>query len=155
MGGVSLKEMLMLYELWAGERLSLETVLPEHQWRGRSITVAAASVTAETVIWRSCVFMGAMFRALVHLPAGIRRFIREEVGGSNKSLLRIGWEQCGHGLSCGLKESPSPQVLDFLLVLFGYIRDSSVQLIQGTLKLRYWKRPFARLFLAWKLPAKW
>ena len=141
MGGVSLKEMLMLYELWAGERLSLETVLPEHQWRGRSITVAAASVTAETVIWRSCVFMGAMFRALVHLPAGRASFALD---GSNAVM----------GCPVDLR-SPSPQVLDFLLVLFGYIRDSSVQLIQGTLKLRYWKRPFARLFLAWKLPAKW
>ena len=50
MEGVSLKEMLMLYELWAGPRLSLETALPKCQRRGRSIVVAAASVTAETVI---------------------------------------------------------------------------------------------------------
>ena len=145
----------MLYELWAGQRLSLETALPKYQWRRRSITVAAASVTAETVIWRSCGFMGAMFRALVHLPGGIRRFVPEEVGGSNKRLLRFGWEQCGHGLSCRPKESPSPEVLDSLLVLFGYNRGSSVKLIHCTLKLRYCKRPFARLFPTWKLPAKW
>ena len=144
----------MLYELWAGEKLSLETALPKYQWRGRSITVAAASVTAETVIWRSCVFMGAMFRALVHLPGGIRRFILGKVGGNHKRLLRIGWSNAVMGCPVGLRR-PSPEVLDFLLVLFGYNSDSSVWLIQGTFTLRYCKRPFARLFLAWKLPAKW
>ena len=55
--------------------------------------------------------------------------------------------QCGHGLSCRPKESPSPEVLDSLLVLFGYNRGSSVQLIQGSLKLGYCKRPLHDSFL--------
>ena len=90
----------MLCELWAGERLSLETALPKYQRRGRSITVAAASVTAETVIWRSCGFMGAMFRGLANLPGGICRFIPGKIGSNHKRLLRTGWGQCRHGLSC-------------------------------------------------------
>ena len=46
MGGVSIVEMLIKNELRAGERLTLETALPSHQTRGRSIAVSAAPVTA-------------------------------------------------------------------------------------------------------------
>ena len=48
--GVSFVEMLIIYELWADERSTLETALPEYQRRGRPTTVAAAPVSAETVI---------------------------------------------------------------------------------------------------------
>ena len=75
MGGVSFVELLLVYELWAGERLGLEAALPEYRRRGRSITVTAAPVTAGTVIGRSCRFIGALFLALVDLPGGVRRFL--------------------------------------------------------------------------------
>ena len=60
-----------MYELWAGERLGLEAALPEYPRRERSIAVTAAPVSAGTVIWRSCRFIGALFRALVDLPGGV------------------------------------------------------------------------------------
>ena len=67
MGGVSFIELLLMYELWLG----LEAALPEYRRRERSIAVTAAPVTAGTVIWRSCRFIGALFRALVDLPDGV------------------------------------------------------------------------------------
>ena len=40
-GGVSFVEMLILYELWAGERLCLESAIPGHRRVGRQISVSA------------------------------------------------------------------------------------------------------------------
>ena len=152
MGGVSFIEVLFLYELWAGERLVLETSVPKYLRKGRSITVTASAGAAETVIWRSCRFIGALFRALQDLPGGLGRFIPGRIGGNHRRLLRIGWEQCGHGLTCRSQESRSHDLLHALLVLFGYEIGSAGALVRGTLKLRYCKRPFARLFSTWKLP---
>ena len=45
-------------------------------------------------------------------------------------LLRTGWEQYGHGLSCWPRESLFPEVLDALL-FFSYNGGSSGRLIQG------------------------
>ena len=86
MGGVSFIEILILYELWAGERLVLETALPEFRRRDRSITVTAVSGSAETVIWRSCRFVGALFRALKDLPGGLARFIPGGIGGQSSEV---------------------------------------------------------------------
>ena len=97
-------------------------------------------------------FWGAIFRALSNLLGGIRRFIPCWIGGNHRKLLRIGWEQCGPGLRCRPKESRSLEVLDVLLVLFGYGVGSSGMLTQGTLKLTYCTRPFACLFPSWKHP---
>ena len=44
-GGVSFVEMLILYELWAGERLSLEKAVPRRRWVGRPISVSAVPFT--------------------------------------------------------------------------------------------------------------
>ena len=54
--------------------MALEPALPKYQRRGRSTTVTASSGVAETVIWRSCRFIGALFRALEDLPGGLGRF---------------------------------------------------------------------------------
>ena len=130
----------------------LETAVPKYLRRGRSITVTASSGAAEMVIWRSCRFVGALFRALRDLPGGLGRFVPGHIGGNHRRLLRIGWEQCGHGLSCRPQESRQFEFLDALLVLFGYESGAAGALIRGSLKLRYCKRPFARLFPTWKLP---
>ena len=151
-GGVSFIEILILYELWAGERLVLETAVPKYLRRGRSITVTASFGAAETVIWRSCRFVGALFRALRGLPGGLKRFVPGRIGGNHCRLRRIGWEQCGHGLSCRPQESRNHEFLDALLVLFGYEKGAAGALVRGSLRLRYCKRPFARLFPTWSLP---
>ena len=51
------------------------------------------------------------------------------------------------------QESRGRDLLDALLVLFGYGSGSAGSQSRGTLKLRYCKRPFARLFPSWKLPS--
>ena len=57
-GGVSYLELLILYELWAGERLSLEKATPRYLRPGRSISVSAVPFGPGIDIWRSCRFIG-------------------------------------------------------------------------------------------------
>ena len=60
-GGVSFDEMLILYELWAGERLVLEKAVPRYRRPGRPISVSAVPFGPGTDIWRSCTFIGPLF----------------------------------------------------------------------------------------------
>ena len=56
-GGISYVEFLILYELWAGERLSLENRLhPRYLRPGRPISVSAVPFGPGIDIWRSCPF---------------------------------------------------------------------------------------------------
>ena len=59
MGGVSYVELLILYELWAGERLELEKAVPRYRRPGRSIVLFPFG--PGTDIGRSCRFIGAFF----------------------------------------------------------------------------------------------
>ena len=72
-GGVSYVALLILYEIWAGERLELEKAVPRCRRPGRSISVSAVPFGPGTDIWRSCRFIGALFRGLQDLPFGLRR----------------------------------------------------------------------------------
>ena len=72
-GGVSFVELLILYELWAGERLSLEKAHPRYLRPGRPISVSAVPFGPGIDIWRSCRFIGAMMRSLCFLPGGLGR----------------------------------------------------------------------------------
>ena len=56
-GGVSYVELLILYELWAGERLSLEKACPRYLRPGRPISVSAVPFGPGIDIWRSCRFI--------------------------------------------------------------------------------------------------
>ena len=56
-GGVSCVELLILYDLWAGERLQLEKAVPRYRRPGRSISVSFVSFGPGTDIWRSCRFI--------------------------------------------------------------------------------------------------
>ena len=58
--GVSYVELLILYELWAGERLDLEKAVPRYRRAGRSISVSAVPFGPGIDIWRSCRFIGAL-----------------------------------------------------------------------------------------------
>ena len=79
-GGVSFVEILILYELWAGERLCLENAVPRHRRVGRPISVSAVPFGPGIDIWRSCRFFGAIFRALCLLPGGLGRFLPGVLG---------------------------------------------------------------------------
>ena len=97
--GVSNVELLILYELWAGERLQLEKAVPRYRRPGRSISVSAVPFGPGTDIWRSCRFVGALFRGLRDLPFGLRRFVPCDIGANHCRLRHIGWEKCGHGIT--------------------------------------------------------
>ena len=120
-GGVSYVELLILYELWAGERLSLEKAHPRYLRPGRPISVSAVPFGPGIDIWRSCRFIGALMRSLCLLPDGLRRFVPCSIGANHCRLRHIGWEKCGHGLTSRPRESASELFLDELLSLFRYL----------------------------------
>ena len=67
-GGISHVELLSLYELWAGERLSLEKAQPRYLRPERPISVSAVPFGPGLDIWRSCRFIVALMRSLCLLP---------------------------------------------------------------------------------------
>ena len=72
-GGISYVEQLILYELWAGERLSLEMAHPRYLRPERPISVSAVPFGPGIDIWRSRRIIGALMRSLCLLPGGLRR----------------------------------------------------------------------------------
>ena len=62
-GGVSYVELLILYELLAGERLSLGKAHPRYLRPGRPISVSAVPFGPGIDIWRSYRFIGAFWWA--------------------------------------------------------------------------------------------
>ena len=104
-GGISYVELLILHELWAGERLSLEKATLGYLRRGRPISVSAVPFGPGIDIWRSCRFIGALMRSLCLLPGGLGRFVPFSVGANHCRLRHIGWEKCGHGLTSRPRES--------------------------------------------------
>ena len=151
-GGVSFVELLILYELWAGERLSLEKAHPRSLQPGRPISVLAVPFGPGIDIWRSCRFVGALMRSLCLLPGGLRRFVPCSIGANHCRLRHIGWENCGHGLTSRPRESASELFLDELLGLFRYPARSGRALLNGTLPLRYCAVRFAHCIPTWRLP---
>ena len=141
-----------LYELWAGERLSLKKATPRHLRPGRPISVSALPFGPGIDIWRSCRFIGASMRSLCLLPGGLSRFVTCSIGANHCRLRHIGWEKCGHGLTSRPRESASLHFLDELLALFRYPSDSGRALRAGTLPLRYCSTRFACMTPSWRLP---
>ena len=92
-GGISYVELLILYELWAGERLVLEKACPRYLRPGRPISVSAVPFGPGIDIWRSCRFIGAMMRALCMLPGGLGRFVPCSIGANHCRLRHLGWEK--------------------------------------------------------------
>ena len=89
-GGISYVELLILYELWAGERLSLEKAHPRHLWPGRPISVSAVPFGPGIDMWRSCRFIAAVMRSLCWLPGGLGRFVPCSVGADHCRLRHLG-----------------------------------------------------------------
>ena len=145
-------ELLILYELWAGERLSLEKAHPRYLRPGRPISVSAVPFGPGTDTWRSCRFIGALMRSLFLLPGGLRGFVPCSIGADHCRLRHIGWEKCGHGLTSRPRESSSELFLDEFLGLFRYPPRSGRALLAGTLPLRYCAARFAYSTPTWRLP---
>ena len=145
-------ELLILYELWAGERLFLEKAHPRYLRPRRPISVSAVPSGPGIDIWRSCRFIGALMRSLCLLPAGLRRFVPCSIGANHCRLRHIGWEKCGYGLTSRPRESASELFFDELLSLFRYPSRSGRALLNGTLPLRYCAVRFAHNTPTWRLP---
>ena len=65
-GGVSVVEMRILYELWAGERLVLEKAVPRYRRPGRPISVSAVPFGPGIDLWRSrCTPCGTLIAAIL------------------------------------------------------------------------------------------
>ena len=151
-GGISYVELLILYELWAGERLSLEKATPRYLRPGRPISVSAVPFGPGIDIWRSCRFIGALMRSLCFLPGGLGRFVPCSIGANHCRLRHIGWEKCGHGLTSRTREIASEVFPNELLGLFRYPPGSGRALLAGTLSLRYCAARFACRTPTWRSP---
>ena len=151
-GGVSYVELLIMYELWAGERLSLEKAHPRYLRPGRPISVSAVPFGPGIDIGRSCRFIGSLMRSLCLLPGGLRRFVPCSIGANHCRLRHIGWENCGHGLTSRPRESASELFLSELFSLFRYPPKSGRALLCGTLPLQYCAARFAYSTPTWRLP---
>ena len=106
-----------------------------------------------TDIWRSCRFIGALFRALSASLCGIGRFMLCDIGANHCRLRHIGWEKCGRGLTTRPREPASEGFFNELLLLFRYPPRSAAALLQGTLRLRHCAGRFASRVPSWRLPA--
>ena len=104
-GCVSYVELLILYELWAVERLTLEMAHPLYLRPGRPISLSAVPFGPGIDIWRSCRFIGATMRSLCMLPGGLGRFVPCSIGANHCRLRHLGWEGCSHGLTSRPRES--------------------------------------------------
>ena len=60
---MSFVEILILYELWAGERLVFEKAVLRYRRPGRPISVSAVPCGPGTDIWRSCRFTVVLITA--------------------------------------------------------------------------------------------
>ena len=101
-GGISHVELLILYELWDGERLTLEKAHLRYLRPGRPISVSAVPFGPDIDIWRSCRFIGAMMRSL-----WLGGFVPCSIGSNYCKLRHIEWEKCSHGLTSRPRESSS------------------------------------------------
>ena len=101
-GGISYVELLILYELWAGERFQFEKAVPRCKRVDRPISVSAVPLGPGIDIRRSCRVLGAMLRALCILPGGLGRFLPCATGANHSKLRHIGWVKSGHGLTSRL-----------------------------------------------------
>ena len=151
-GGVSYVEVLILYELWAGERLQFEKAVPRCRRVDRPISVSAVSFGPGIDFRRSCKLLGAMLRALCALPGALGRFIPCAIGANHSGLRHIGWVKSAHGLTSRPRETSDIRFLDELLFLFGYPPMSGGALLRGTLPFRYFTSRFAHKVPTWKLP---
>ena len=140
--------MLILDENWTGERLCIKLAVLTNSRNRRLIGITLVPKGPGIESWRSCRFLGSMFRSLNDLPGGLGRFIPCKLGGNHCRLRHIGWEHSGHGLTSGSREKADPCVLGPLLLLFVFFP------LGAHSELRYSRVPFARKLTTWSLPAE-
>ena len=83
--------MLVLYNIWAGERLVLEKAHPRCPWPGRPISVSAVPFGPDIDTWRYCRFVGSLMRSFCTLSGGLAWFVPCSIGADHCRLRHIGW----------------------------------------------------------------
>ena len=107
-GGISYVELLILYELWAGERFQLEKAVSRCKRVDRPISVSAVPFGPGIDIRRSCKLLGAMLRGYVLCLVAWAGF----------SLVLLVPTIAGYGISVGMNlVMVSPPGLVRLLIL--------------------------------------
>ena len=150
--GISFLELLILFEQWAGHRLLSEKVTRPHVRAGRSILFPSVPVSEGIEIRHGCQFLSSLVRALAKLPGGLGRFLPCGLGSHMSRLRHLGWNQCSHGLTSRPLESCHHQCLKAMCGVLGYPKGSAMELLDGTLKLRYCTDLFTKRFHPWSLP---
>ena len=134
---------ILVYERWAGERLTLEMAVPECRRGERPISVSAIRDGPRVDVWRHRRFLGTLLRSLQHLPGGLGRFLPCRIGAHHCRLRSTGSAHCGHGLTSRPLEASRVGFLDDLLVLFGYRAKSGERFLAGPLRMRFCSFPFS------------
>ena len=121
-GGISYVELLILCELWAGERLRLEKAHLRYLRPGRRISVSAVPFGPGIDIWRSCRFIGALMRALCLLLGGLGRFVPCSIGANHCRVVGVFLRFLGvfrlfRELRCGVSSWLCRPPVLFILVL--------------------------------------
>ena len=145
-------ELLILFEQWAGHRLLSEKVTRPHVRAGRPILLPSVPVSEGIEIRHGCQFLSSLIRALAKVPGGLGRFMPCNLGSLLSRLRHVGWNQCSHGLDSRPLESCHHQCLGALCGVLGHPKGSALELLDGTLKLRYCTDLFTNRFPPWSLP---
>ena len=144
--GISFLELLILFEQWAGHRLLSEKVTRPRVRAGRPISLPSVPVSEGIEIRHGCQFLSSLLRALGKLPGGLGRFLPCRLGTHLSRLRHVGWNQCSHGLDSRPLESCHHQCLKAVCGVLGYPKGSALDLLDGTLKLRYCTALFTKRF---------
>ena len=150
--GISFLELPILFEHWAGHRLLSEKVTRPHVKAHRPILIPSVLVSEGIEIRHGCQFLSSLIRALAKLSGGLGRFLLCSLDSHMSRLRHLGWNQCSHGLSSRPLESCHHQCLKAVCGLLGYPQGSALELLDGTLKLRYCTTLFTKRFPPWSLP---
>ena len=147
--GISFLELLILFEQWAGHRLLSEKVIRPHVRAGRPISLPSVPVSEGIEIRHGCQFLSSLLRALGKLPGGLGWFLPCRLGTHLSRSRHVGWNQCSHGLDSRPLESCHHRCLRAVCGILGYPKGSALELLDGTLKLRYCTTLFTKRFPPW------
>ena len=144
--GISILELLILFEQWAGHRLLGEKVTRPHVRARRPISVSSVPVSEGIEIRHVCQFTSSLVRALGKLPGGLGRLLPCHGGTHSwvESMFSRSYFQTVRILSSPVSECS--------LWVLGYPKGSAAELHDGTLKLRCCVTPFSNRFPSWSLP---
>ena len=145
-------ELRILFERWAGERLAPERSVAQFRRPGRPISASAAPVGPGADVWKLCQHLAGMMRALRFLRGGLGRFIPGRIGANHGGQRHVGWEKCGHGLTCRPCATSGEGFLDDLLRLFlGTLVSLMLLNLAENLRLKWCTASFSRRKSTWGL----